>query len=292
MGDAHPAGRWVAARTRLRNQGLRLWGEAQNSLLGRIVQALLQVNLRDRALTLAGQAFIALVPLLIVVAMLVGSSGGKAVADWFVSRFGLTGAAADAVTALFARPPSAVGSVGILGFLLLLWSVLSFARSVQRTYELAWGLPAAGQRGAVRGVTGAFVLLVSLGGVAYVSSLVADAVGRSLVYLLQIPLAVPGWWLASRLLLNRRISWSELLPGAVVSATAMALAALAGSIWVPILVERDIGRYGVIGAATALITWLTALSLVVVASAVVGAQVAPYLSRRDQGLGPGRGESR
>src|SRR4029450_9478205 len=53
------------------------------------------------------------------------------------------------------------------------------------------------------------------------------------------------------------------------------------SIWVPIPVERDIGRSGVIGAATALITWLTALSLVVVASAVVGAEVAPYLSRRD-----------
>jgi hypothetical protein len=40
----------------------------ENSLVGRIIVAAIEIRLYDRALTIAGQAFIALVPLLIVVA--------------------------------------------------------------------------------------------------------------------------------------------------------------------------------------------------------------------------------
>lgn len=254
----------------------------ENSIIWRIVVATLEIRLYDRALTIAGKAFIALVPLLIVAATILSASDSQAIGSWLITKFQLDGASADAVRQLFGRPPSATGGLTVLSVITVLVSASSFARSIQRVYEVAWDLPAKGLRRAVDGIQGAGVLLLALVALAYVASLTDDLPGGRLVTLtVQVASAVPAWLLASRLLLSRRVAWHLLLPGAVVSAFAQVAVSAVGATYVPHLIERNTDRYGVIGVAIALISWLVILSLVIVGSAVVGAQLGAALAARD-----------
>ncbi|MFI7062384.1 YhjD/YihY/BrkB family envelope integrity protein [Kribbella sp. NPDC050124] len=260
----------------------RGWTWVQGSIVWRIAMAAMHIRFYDRALTIAGQAFIALVPLLIVVATLLSSSDAEAIGDWMIERFNLSGTTADAVRSLFARPPSSSGGLTVLSVLTVLVSASSFARSIQRTYELAWDLPARGLRRTVDGIQGAVMLLASLVALAAIASLADDLPGGVLVTLVaQTCAAVPGWWLGTWLLLSRRVAWRLLLPGAVVSAVAQTVVSTAGASYVPYLIERNTERYGVIGAAIAIISWLVILALVIVASAVVGAQLGAALAEHD-----------
>ncbi|TWD80053.1 membrane protein [Kribbella amoyensis] len=261
----------------------RIESRLRTSLVWRIMVATVEIRVYDRALTIAGKAFIALVPLMIVVATVVSNSDAQAVADFLISRFSLTGASADAVRSLFGRPPSVSGGLTLLSVLTVLVSASSFARSVQRTYEVAWELPARGIRRTLDGIQGALLLLAALVALAYVASLADELPGGLIVSLVvQTCVAVPGWWLGTRLLLSRRVAWRLLLPGAVISALAQVLVSAAGAVYVPHLIERNANRYGVIGVAIALISWLVVLSLLVVASAVVGAQLGAALARRNE----------
>jgi membrane protein len=254
----------------------------QKSLLGRIVVASLEIRLYDRALTLAGQAFIALVPLLILVATLLSGSGAVALGDWLVNRFALADASADAVHSLFVRPPSASGGLTILSVLTVLVSASSFARSVQRTYEIAWQLPARGLRRAINGIQGACLLIIVLAALAYLAGLADRLPGGLIVTVVaQACVALPGWWLASWLLLTRRVAWRLVLPGAVVSAFGQVLVGAAEARYVPHLIERNAERYGVIGVAIALISWLVVIALLIVVSAVVGAELGAALAEHD-----------
>ena len=81
-----------------------------NSLAERLVE----VDLVDRAVALGSQAFVALIPLLIVTAAFLPRSnrGGFAVA--LIERFELKGASAAAVERVFAQPAS-VRDLSVLG---------------------------------------------------------------------------------------------------------------------------------------------------------------------------------
>lgn len=249
--------------------------------LGNLLDRLLEVQVRDRALGLAGQAFIALVPVVIVLATWLSSTDGAAVGDWLVRHFSLEGSAAEAVDQLFARPPDASSGVSLLGLLILLVSVNSFARLLQRTFELAWRLPQRAPRRTPQRLLSLLVLVALLVGVAVVTGLVGGLpTGRVLSVVAQLAVAIPCWCLVIRLLLSARIEWALLLPGACLAAVAQVLATWAGALWMPILIERNAGRYGVIGVAVALICWLVVLAFLVVGCAVVGAWAAGLIEER------------
>ena len=79
------------------------------------------------------------------------------------------------------------------------------------------------------------------------------------------------WLLTPMILLGRRVETRLLVPGAVVSAVLMTALLWASAIYMPILIENAARRYGLIGIAFSLQGWLLAISLVIVAGAVVGA---------------------
>jgi membrane protein len=252
---------------------------SRDHLVSRVLRALLAVNLRDRALMLAGQAFIALIPLMIILATIASTADAQAVADWLVDRFSLTGPAEEAVDALFAKPPSASGGASILSIVVLLFSVASFARLLQRTFEVAWDLPPS-RRGAVGRLGAIVVLIASVAAISWLAGLVGTVrAGWLLSPVVIFCLSAPAWWLLMWLVLDRRIGWVPLLPGACVSAAVLVAASVGSSIWMPFLIERNTARYGVVGVAIALISWLVALAFLIVASAVIGAQIGPVLAR-------------
>jgi len=251
----------------------------------RLVRLFLDIDGRDRVLMLAGQAFIAVIPLLIVVATVSGTGGSSAVGSYLVRRFDLSGSAEESVRILFDRPPDAAGGITLLSLVVLVWTSNSFARSLQRTFGAAWDLPRPGARGTVHRTLGLVVLMVVLFGLSFLGNAVGEGgvLLALLVLLVQVTVVVGGWALASHLMLARRVPVRRLLPGAVATAVVQLLVGWGTAIWLPGLVTRNADNYGVIGAALALVSWLIVVSASIVASAVLGRVLAPDDVRRGGG---------
>lgn len=238
----------------------------------RCTQLFFTIEARDRVLMLAGQGFIALVPLFMVVASLTSASGVERVGDEIIETMGLTGGAAEAVTSLFAYPPGAAGGTTLFSLLLLLFSLNGFAKSVQRTFETAWGLPRMGMRATASRSVGLVVLL----GCGSLAAWVSQQLGQlpvSLVIVLAVQLLVmgAGWLVGTTMMLTQRVPVRYLLPGATVSAVLQLIAGWATAIYVPEIFARNAERYGVMGVALALVTWLIAVASVLVGGAIAGA---------------------
>jgi membrane protein len=123
---------------------------ARAGLPGRILGRLIAVNFLDRTVILAGQAFSALLPLIIVVNTVSPHPGGDTPAAALARRVGLDPKDVASLQAAAAPAPSARASIGVLGVVLAVLTATSFARALQRSFELAWRLPPAGLRAAWR----------------------------------------------------------------------------------------------------------------------------------------------
>src|SRR3954465_4366828 len=86
----------------------------------------------DRSIALASGALTALIPLTIVGSALSSELGGKGTAERIIDRYDLTGGGAEAVKDVFSPASGTSTSFGIIGFLFLTVTVLSFSRAVQR----------------------------------------------------------------------------------------------------------------------------------------------------------------
>ena len=259
--------------TRLDRWVARLEHHAPSLFLVRCFRIYMVIEGRDRVLMLAGQGFIALIPMLVVIASFTSASGGAGrVGEGIIERMGLTGNAAEAVNTLFAYPPGATGGTTIFSLGLLLFSLNGFARSVQQTFEGAWGLRRMGMRGTASRTAGLAVLL----GAGFVAGVVGSQLdllpaGLILCLVAQTAISVGGWLLGTSLMLSRRTPTRSLLHGAVLSAVLQLVVGWGTAIYVPELFARNAERYGVVGVALALVTWLIAVASVIVGGAIVGA---------------------
>jgi membrane protein len=71
--------------------------------------------------------------------------------------------------------------------------------------------------------------------------------------------------------LGDRVRWRALLPGAVVAGTGQVLVLTASGLYLQPAIESQAQRYGLIGVAFVLVTWMIALGLLLVLGAVLGA---------------------
>lgn len=251
----------------------------QQTFWGRCARRMLDINGSSAAVTLAGQAFIALIPLLLLVAAVTTSEGSESVGEWLIATYELSGSAAAAVRQLFAAPPSTSSGTSALSVLILLVSLGSFGRSLQRTYERAWSLPPRGMRGTAEGVGGLLMLVAVLGLLAWIT----DLMGRDLVALaLQVAVGIPVWMLFTSMMLSRRVPRHQLLPGAVVTAVAQVALSWWTAVYVPRLIAKDAAQYGVIGVAFAMVSWLVLVAYLIVASAVIGSVAGESTRSRDE----------
>lgn len=240
----------------------------------RSLRAHLDVEFRDRVLMLAGQAFIAIVPLLVVGATLATSADGDGVATYLIDKFGLTGTSAETMHTLFTRPPEVVSGTSVLSLGVVLFSVNSFSRNLRRTVDRAWRLPYLGFRGAPYGVLGVLLVVGASVAVSWLASIASDAgLGSILLVVLQLGLAVVAWALVLHLLLARRVPFAALWPGALYGALAQSAAGWGSGLYLPGLISRNSERYGLVGVAVALVWWLVVLAAVMVSVSVVSAEL-------------------
>jgi hypothetical protein len=252
----------------------------KGSFLGRFLRGVLDLGAVDRALALSSKLFVAILPLSILCTAVVS---GAEFSTQLINRFGLTGAGAQAAESLFASPAQVQGGIGFLGAAVLVSSILSFARALERVYLDCWGLapiqPSALRR-RLTWLAGLLVYVVVLSPVrtalaeadAVHATRFAAAVGAAALFL----------W-TPRVLLAGRVPWRNLVPTAIVTGGAMLVLGFGSAIVMPGMLSHNTERYGLIGFTFSLVTWLFAAALVVIASAVLGRLLDE--ERRGPGVG-------
>jgi membrane protein len=263
-----------------RDSMLRDYGD---SLVFRVPQRMMAIGGYDRALALSAQAFVALIPMLIVVAALgpvafQGPYGGALLAG-----SGVSGQAAESLSALFDHPPAA-DSVTVVGMGLLVVTVLGFIRALQRTYLAAWELPTQGLRGLGHGLLASVALISEFVLLALLGPVLMMFLGSLAIRLtVQALCATALWWPVQYLLLGGRIGWRVLLPGAALTGGGQAGAILVSGLYLPFAISHGAERYGLVGVAIALLSWLVVFGLLLVVSAVLSAELAGRTPPRSRG---------
>jgi membrane protein len=225
----------------------------------------------DRGLALASRAFIALLPLAMVATSLFKSSNPAGFAQSVIDRFGLQGEAAKQVKAFFAPPQQIRGGTTILGLLVLVYSVVAFARLLGRIYEDAWRLGPSGLKGAVRGLGWVAATAAYVAFILPLRNGIEHHTGPVLGRIAIVVTSCLVWWLTPFILLGGRISRRALIPTALLTTAAMGVAGVLSGVYMPRSIANSGAHYGPVGVAFALVSWLISISLVVLVSAAVGA---------------------
>jgi membrane protein len=256
---------------------------AQAGLPGLSLGRLIEVHFLDRTVILAAQAFSAILPLVIVVTTISPHPGGDSPAAFLARRLGLT---TDDVTSLqgaVAPPPSARASIGVLGVVLALLTATSFARALQRSYELAWQLPRAGLRAAWRPLALVIGLAVYVELLFLFGRLVRGVPAGSLLEdLVTFAGAWALWTGAGWILLGGRVRPRLLAAGGLLTAVGFAVLRRLSAFYLPTVVVSNQQQYGLLGVAFTLFSWLSACAFVIVVATVVGAVLAEDPGRLGQ----------
>jgi membrane protein len=266
---------WSGAAMRLRDRPLWVVG-AIAELFRDWIARFFKVSAFDRAMSISAYAYTALFPLLIVGAAVLPRSGNKSFADLLIEEFELTGSTAQAVKLAFVPTGQVESSVTLLGVLLLLYSMLSFSRGLQRLYEAAYELPTLGMRNTPR----ALVWLIFLALVMTLRPLVTNPFGGWARVAVTVALGVGIWLITPYLLLGRRLAWRRLMPTALLSAIGMAGVGIWSVLWMPRTIAASAQQFGVIGIGFALMSWMFAASTVLVIAAAGGSMISDRFGHR------------
>jgi uncharacterized BrkB/YihY/UPF0761 family membrane protein len=233
----------------------------------------------DRAMALASSALTALIPLAVLAGAVLPHVQAEGVANWLIDRYALTGGGAEAVRDALAPSTTGNTDIGVLGALLLVIAILSFARAVQRLFERTWELPPLSVRNSFNDLLWIVGLVVYL----LISGVAHREIGSSRVQiganLLLTPLTAIFVAWSGRVLSAKRISVRGLAPFAVIASLALAVYFAGAAVYLPHLFSSYAGRYGAIGAVFAMISALFGFMVVLVASAALGREVVDELGR-------------
>ena len=255
-----------------------LRARAEASFAGEAVRELIRLEVVERSLALASKLFVAVIPLSIIISAVV--PGTDNFGDSLVNRLGLTGAGAEATRNLFATQGEIRGAVSALGVVILLYSVFSFAKGLQRVYLDIWRLPSQQVEAVVRRATWVLTFVLFTAMLRPLQDFTErrdfPVAGHTVAFVSGAVL----WVWTPYVLLGRRLPWRRLLPTGLLTAGSVGLYSLASAIYLPTTFTTNAERYGLIGVAFGLVTWLFGYAAVVIGAATV----AGVRDRRRHGL--------
>lgn len=238
----------------------------------------------DRSMGLASSAMTATIPITILVGALLPVPSDTA--SRIIERYELSGDGAEAVRDAFQPISDVDTSLGIIGFLLLVFSLLSFTRAMQRLIESAWELAPMSIRNTVGGAKWLLALILYLGVTGVVVSLIDVGPREMLATIAVIPITFAFFIWSAMTLSSGRLKASDVIPFAAVAAVLLALYEFGASFYTPTAFNSYASRYGVIGVVFAMISALFGLMLAIVASAAVGREVRVELDNIRDGIRP------
>jgi membrane protein len=230
------------------------------------------LELMQRSLSFAALGFTTLVPLLIVVAAATALRGDADFPAWVVAGIGLSGRSAAAVRQLFSPGQRVLSTTSALGAAGLGFFGLSLADCVKRAFERVWELPSSrGLRSVWRQVVWLAVLvgyLLAMADLALIGHsswlrLVARGTASALA-------STAFFWWTAKFLLDGRVGWRPLLPGAVLTVAGLSGLRLTSNLFFAPSIVSGAVNYGKIGTVLIIVSWLIGVGYVVFGGALAG----------------------
>lgn len=251
--------------TRLRDWSPRDWGNHPFCARAvRLNRRSTELELMHRALGFAALGFVAMMPLLIVVAA--ASPGEYGFGQWVIDGMGLSGDSERIVKRLFAPSRRVLNGTDALGLAIVAVFGQTFASAVQTGYEKVWNL-----RPRLRHRLWQQVLwLAALTGLLYAQILSSHSpawtgFGRGLLWVLLF------WW-GQWILLGGRVPWRPLLPGAVLTTIGLfGLRIFSRLVFTSVLVSTA-ATYGAVGTVLTIVSWMVGVGFVIFGGALLGEQ--------------------
>ncbi|MFF0374307.1 YhjD/YihY/BrkB family envelope integrity protein [Actinoplanes missouriensis] len=258
----------AAVPRRLRPGAELILGNRAGALLLRIASELFRVQIFDRSMTLAAQAFTSIFPILIMFGALFGHRA-RGELDRVLQVPDSSARLIDE-----ALSGSRSGAFGVVGSLIVIVSATGLARALARSYRAIWSAP--GRRGgpaATAWQIGAVLMLVfflvAIRVLGWLTGMLPapHVIGVLVTLLSDFVLAV----MLPRILLGPGLPRNRLLVSAAVFGAAMVGVRAVGSVYLPRALQASADRYGTIGLAFTYIGWLYVISFCLLLCAVAGA---------------------
>lgn len=240
-----------------------------------LTRRFLALEFFDRSLAIAAQMLVAFIPLVLALTSLIADD--EVLAEELIRRLGLTGASVELVRVLFDDDlvPEQSAGLGGLSLFFVLLSLFLFGKRVRHLYERAYDLPSTSAKQEWRGIWWVVLLAVYFVAVSAVRNAACDqgAWAALAAFVTSYVLLFAFLWWTPRFLLAQRLSWRHALPSAIVTSIGVILTGVWSVIWLPGIIVSNAERYGAIGITFGIFTWLYAISLALVAGAVVAGAI-------------------
>lgn len=227
----------------------------------------IRIELFDRSMTIAGQFFTSVFPILVTIAVWFGSDDSNRIAN----ALNMPEQSRDVLNE--ALDTSTAASFGAISVLIVLISATSLSRALTRAVAAIWKLerPKSNLSSAWRWLAAVLTLALSLVVVRSMGSFLDEVPPPALwaavaAFLVDLAMATFVPWI----LISGAIPPRRLLPGAVVFALVMAFVRPASAIWLPHALNVSADKYGTIGVAFTYLAWLYVVSFCFLAAAVLG----------------------
>ncbi|MFF7633524.1 hypothetical protein ACFZB9_10285 [Kitasatospora sp. NPDC008050] len=275
--DRHKVRARVSAWSRsTRDYCGRTISEAERRLpvLTTLTGRLLAAHIMEAGTRLAAQIFLTAVPLLFVVAATAPNTVRTNLVNSVRSVFGLSGAGAAQLQALYATEGGELReTTSVIGTLMVLLSATGSSRALARICQRAWVLGPAPTRVAVWRWF-AWILTWML--VLVLQGPVRNGFGAGMWVGLPLGFLSSAlvWWWTQHLLLGGRMPWLPLLPAAVLTAAATSALSITAHLYIPRALNRSLAAYGPLGSIFTLLSWLVAICAVLTGALTIGATLA------------------
>jgi membrane protein len=242
--QADPAG--VVARAR---------GRFEASYPGAVVRRFFGLELLDRSFALAAQAFVALLPLVIVVVSAFVTDSAEAIANSIGDRFGLDVAARAALRVLFEHPGTA--AISWLAILISLLSAFSLSRRLARTYAVIFEVAPLPRSKSWHGLVWIVLQITLFVGASMLRDLrVAGGPLLAVVAVIGILLLWFAADVAGLRLLVPSAPVRLVMASSVLSSLGRVLIAAWAAIYMPASLSQQAAQYGPIGVTFSIFTYI------------------------------------
>ena len=229
------------------------------------------IELFDRAMTLAAQAFTSVFPVIIAFSTLRPrdeSSVGGSIAN----VLSLPPSSRDVVEQALPTTSESSSAFGLLGVMIVMISATSFSRALARMYGKVWVSKPAGLSGGWRWVA---VLLGIVMSMLVLSALRRASSGipydTALDWLFTLAVGTLVWTWVPWLLLAGQVDWRRLLPGGILMGLGSIGTSIGSAIYMPRALSSASRQFGALGIAFTYISWLFVVALVLITATVLGA---------------------
>ena len=256
-----------------RIRGLRIAARLRLTPLGGLTEraytGFVAIEPFDRAMTLAAQAFVSIVPVMIVTAALRPNRDGFG--SFMADSLGLSESTRATLAGSVSTDATVGSSVGVLGFLVALISATAYSRALERMYAKVWEVKRPGLRSAWRWLATVLAVILAVG-LLGLTRQAAEGVPLPALweFLIQLVVWSVVWSFIPWALLRAQVPVRVLAFSGVVTAVLLGVLSIAGTIYLPIVLVSGARQFGVLGLVFAYIGWLFALSFAVVLACVIG----------------------